>query len=154
MEADFNQYVAAWKGKLKGKIILLAGVRPVQPQAQPLFSRYTERELSELGVAPIPVARRSDLKDLKFPDDPGEERRFVQSLPSWVREQFADQRRQITTRRVKFWREEGVLAVLNTSDTSRDGLVFAQAAGSYEAKNPLAPPTFVVAHEQYNRILR
>ena len=154
LEADLNQYMAAWKGKLKGKIVLLNAVREIQPITQPLFSRYTDKELSELGVAPLPVSRRSDLKNLKFPDDPAEERRFLQSLPSWVRDEFAEQRRQITARRVKFWREEGVLGVLNTSDNSRDGLVFTQAAGSYDAKDPLAPPTFVVAHEQYNRIVR
>src|SRR5205085_8662282 len=121
---------------------------------QPLFARYTDKELSELGVAPLPVTRRSDLKNLKFPEEPAAERRFLQSLPSWVRDEFAEQRRQITARRVKFWREEGVLAVLNTSDNSRDGLVFTQSAGSYDAKEPLAPPTFVVVHEQYNRIVR
>ena len=154
MEADFNQYVAAWKGKLKGKVILLTAAREIRPETQPLFSRYTDKELSELGVAPTPVAKLSDLKDLKFPDDPAEERRFVQSLPAWLRDQFAEQRRQITAKRAKFWRDEGVLAVLNTSETSRDGLVFAQAAGPYDAKDSLAPATFVVSHEQYNRMLR
>jgi carboxypeptidase Q len=154
LEADLNQYMIAWKGKLRGKIVLYGPLREVRPQTQPLFSRYTDRELSDLGVAPLPVARLSDVSSLKFPEDPDAERRFVQSLPSWVREQFNEQRRQTTQKRVKFWREEGVLAVVNSSDSSRDGLVFAQAAGSYDAKDPLAPPTFVLSHEQYNRILR
>jgi carboxypeptidase Q len=153
-EADWNQYMAAWKGKLKGKIIMLAPAREVRPATQPLFARYTDKELGDLGVAPIPVAKLADLKDLKFPDDPAEEGRFLQRLPGWVRDQFAAERRKLTTKRAKFWRDEGVLAVLNTSDNSRDGLVFAQAAGSYDAKDELAPPTFVVSHEQYNRILR
>ena len=154
LEADLNQYMTAWKGKLRGKIILLTAMREVQPAAQPLFARYSDHELQDLGVAPIPVAQRSELHNLQFPDDPNEERRFLQSLPSWVRDQFAEQRRQITAKRVKFWRDEGVAAVLNTGDTSRDGLVFTQAAGSYDAKDALAPPSFVVSHEQYNRILR
>jgi len=154
LEADLNQYMAAWKGKLRGKIVMTGPLREVRPQTQPLFSRLSDKELSDIGVAPIPVSRLSDLKDLKFPDDPEEERRFVQSLPGWVRDQFGEQRRQITLRRVKFWRDEGVLAVVNSSDSSRDGLIFAQAAGPYDAKEPMAPPTFVVSHEQYNRILR
>ena len=153
-EADLNTYMNTWKGKLKGKVVMLAPLRDVASATQPLFSRYTDRELSEIGVAPLPVAKLSDLSNLKFPEDPIEERKFVQSLPAWVREQFGEQRRQTTARRVKFWRDEGVLAVVNTSDSSRDGLVFAQAAGSYDAKEPVAPPTFVLSHEQYNRILR
>ena len=154
LEADVNDYMKAWKGKLRGKIVLLAPLRDVRPQTQPLFERYTDRELSDIGVAPTPVARLSDLSNLKFPEDPEAERRFVQSLPSWVRELFGEQRRKTIQKRVQFWRDEGVLAVINTSDASRDGLVFAQAAGSYDAKDPLPPPTFVLSHEQYNRILR
>src|SRR5579872_4985829 len=95
-EADLNQYMAAWKGKLKGKIVLLTALRDVRPATQPLFSRYTDKELSDIGVAPTPVAKLSDLKDLKFPEDPDEERRFLQSLPAWVREHFAEQRRATT----------------------------------------------------------
>lgn len=153
-QADLDRYMAAWKGKLRGKIILLTGSRDIRPDTQPLFSRYTDKELSDLGVAPAPVAKLSDLKDLKFPEDPAEERRFLQSLPAWVRDQLGEQRRALTARRAKFWRDEGVLAVVNTSDNSRDGLVFAQAAGPYSAQDAQAPPTFVVSHEQYNRILR
>ncbi len=154
LEADLDQYMATWKGKLRGKIILTAPAREVRPVTQPLFERLTDKQLSDIGVAPVPVAKLSDLQNLKFPEDPEAERRFVQSLPSWVRDAFGEQRRQITDKRVKFWRDEGVLAVLNTGDSSHDGLVFAQAAGPYDAKEPLAPPSFIVSHEQYNRIAR
>ena len=154
LEADLNQYMAAWKGKLRGKIVLLNPKREIAPETQPLFTRYNERDLSDLALAPTPVAQLSDLKDLKFPDDPAEVRQFLASLPPWVREQFSDERRQITERRAKFLHDEGVLAVLSTSDPSRDGLVFAQAAGPYEAKALPAPPSFAVSREQYNRMLR
>ena len=154
LEADLNEYIAAWKGKLRGKIVLLAALRDVRPQTQPLFSRYTDRQLSDLGLAPIPVAKLSDVKNLKFPDDPDEERRFLQSLPGWVLDQFAKERREIIAKRVKFWRDEGVLAVINSGDSSRDGLVFVQAAGPYDANEPMAPPSFVLSREQYNRLLR
>jgi Zn-dependent M28 family amino/carboxypeptidase len=154
LEADLNRYMAEWKGKLKGKIVLLSPAREVRPENQASFARYSDKELSDLAAAPTPAAKRADLKDLVFPDDPAEERRFLQSLPAAVRDQFADERRQLTARRAKFLRDEGVLAVLNNSNTSRDGLVFAQAAGSYDAKDALASPTFVVTEEQYNRMVR
>ena len=154
MQADLDQYISAWKGKLKGKIVMLTAIREVAPDAQPFFTRYTDKELNEIGVAPTPVAKLADVKELKFPDDPAEERRFIQSLPTWVRDEFAEERRKITAKRVRFWREQGVLAVLNTNEQSHDGLVVAQAAGPYDANDPLAPPSFQVTHEQYNRMLR
>jgi carboxypeptidase Q len=154
MQDDLDKYMAAWKGKLKGKIVMITAKREVASDTDPFFTRYTDKELSEIGVAPKPVAKLSEVKELKFPDDPVEERRFVQSLPGWVRDQLAEERRKITANRVKFWRDQGVLAVLNTIDQGHDGLVVAQAAGPYNANDPLAPPSFVVTHEQYNRMLR
>jgi len=47
-----------------------------------------------------------------------------------------------------------VLAVIQDDRRARDGIDFAEAAGSQEAANPLAPPMFVVTSEQYNRIVR
>jgi carboxypeptidase Q len=154
MQADLDRYMTAWKDKLKGKIVMLTPKREMAPDTQPFFTRYTDRELSDLALAPAPIAKFSDVKELKFPDDPAEERRFVQSLPAWARDLLAEERRKITANRVTFWRDQGVLAVLNTNEQSHDGLVVAQAAGPYDANDPLAPPTFQVTHEQYNRMLR
>jgi carboxypeptidase Q len=153
--ADFKKYMDDWKGKLRGKIVLLAtkSSEPT-PDSQPLFTRYSDKELGDLAQAPTPFARLSDVRDLKFPDDPAEERRYVQALPPSVREQLGDIRDDLNKKRAKFFREEGAVAILNSSDASRDGLLFAQSAGSYEAKDALAVPTFVVTREQYNRIVR
>ncbi len=154
MQDDLDKYMAAWKGKLKGKIVMIAAKRDVASDTEAFFTRYTDKELSEIGIAPKPIAKLSEVKELKFPDDPTEERRFVQSLPGWVRDQLAEERRKITANRVKFWRDQGVLAVLNANDQGHDGLVVTQAAGPYNANDPLAPPSFQVTHEQYNRMLR
>jgi carboxypeptidase Q len=155
LAADLKKYMADWKGKLRGKIVLLASksVEPT-PDSQALFTRYSDKELADLAQAPTPIARLSDVRDLKFPEDPAEERLFVQMLPRWAREQLGDLRTELNGKRAKFFRDEGALAILNSSDASRDGLVFAQGAGSYDAKDSLAVPTFVVTREQYNRIVR
>jgi carboxypeptidase Q len=155
LEADLNRYMMQWKGKLKGKIVLFTPAREIAAESEPIFSRYTDKELADLALAPAPREKVPvDLRNLRFPADPAEERRFVQSLPASVRDQFAEERQKLQTRRAKFLRDEGALALVNTSDASRDGLVFAQAAGSYDVKDALALPTFVVSREQYNRILR
>src|SRR3954453_10493407 len=42
-EADF----AKWKGKLKGRIVMLDQPRDLSPRATPLVSRYTDTELAQ-----------------------------------------------------------------------------------------------------------
>ncbi len=154
-EEDLTKYMAEWSGKLKGKIILLSPVREVKPETLPLFTRDDEKALSEMAAAPEPSAKVSgDMKNLKFPDDPQELRRFFASLPSAVMEQFFTQRQALAARRSKFFKEQGVVAIINSDQRAHDSLLFAEAAGSYDAKDPLAPPTFVVTQEQYNRMVR
>ena len=153
-QAELDQYMAAWKGKLKGKILLLGRLRELTPIAQAPFSRLTDKELSDGAAAPQPVAKLSDVANLEIPDDPEEEGKFFRSLPPGVQGQYAEQRRLVTARRAQFFHDEGVAGILNTSGNSVNGLIFAQGAGPYDAKETLAPPTFVVSREQYNRMAR
>lgn len=154
---ELDKFMAEWKGKLKGKIVLLSPVRRVAPPAKPLFQRYTAQELTELAEAPAPVVKTPlDLKNLKFPDtdDLQELMQFNASLPPWVREQLRKKREALSAKRAKFFKDEGVVAILNSDQRAHDGLLFAEAAGPYDAKDTLAVPTFVVTQEQYNRLVR
>ena len=156
-EDDLDKFMAEWKGKLKGKIILLSPVRHIDPSNKALFQRYTSQELSEMAEAPAPISKVPvDLKNLKFPetDDIQQLIQFNASLPPWVREQFRKKREALAAKRVKFFKEEGVVAIINSDQRAHDSLLFAEAAGPYDAKDTLAVPTFVVTQEQYNRIAR
>jgi hypothetical protein len=156
-EEELDKFMAEWKGKLKGKIVLLSPVRRVDPAAKPLFQRYTAQELTEMAEAPTPLSKVPlDLKNLKFPetDDLQELIQFNASLPVWVREQFRKRREALAAKRAKFFKEEGVIAIINSDQRARDSLLFAEAAGPYDAKDTLAVPTFVVTQEQYNRTVR
>jgi carboxypeptidase Q len=154
-EEELDKYIAEWKGKLKGRIILLSPARPVEPATAVLFERDTDKSLSEMAVAPDPSAKPPvDIKSLKFPDDPQELRRYFASLPSTVTEELFKRRQVLNNRRAKFFKDEGVVAILNSDQRAHDSLLFAEAAGSYETKDALAPPTFVVTQEQYNRMVR
>ena len=154
LQEDLYQYIAAWKGKLKGKIVLMSRARELTPLTQPPFGRLTDKELSDLAVAPQPVAKLADLSNLVIPDDPEEERLLFRTLPAGVLEQFSEQRRQVNARRERFLKQEGIAGVLNTTGNSVNGLIFAQGGGSYDLKEATAPPTFVVSREQYNRMVR
>ncbi len=154
-EAELDKFMATWKGKLKGKIILLSPVRPVAPASRALFARDTDAELSELSVAPEPASKAAvDVKNLNFPDDPAELARYMNSLPTSLAEDLFKKRQAMNARRAKFFKDEGVVAILNSDPRAHDSLLFAEAAGSYDAKNAMAPPTFVVTQEQYNRMVR
>jgi carboxypeptidase Q len=155
LEGDIEKYEAAWKGKLKGKIVMLSRAMPIKPEEKPEFSRYTEKDLAEMAMAPTPTAKVPvDLKNMKIPEDPDEARGYLMSLPPTVLNRFLDRRTELRTKFATFLKEEGVVAILNRDDRARDGLLFAEAAGSYKAKDSLAPATFVVTGEQYNRMAR
>jgi Zn-dependent M28 family amino/carboxypeptidase len=47
-----------------------------------------------------------------------------------------------------------VAVVLQADQRAREGLLAAEAAGSYRARDPLAPATLVVTAEHYNRLVR
>lgn len=155
LESDLDRYRAEWKGKLNGKIVLLSPTRDIQPEAQggnqPLFKRYTDKELADRAIAPEPVKKS---QEARFPEDPDEQRRFLRGLPESALLELFDRRQALIEQRARFLRDEGALAVITTSDASHDGLIFAQGAGPWDAKYPLAAPSFVVSREQYDRMVR
>src|SRR5215831_14847847 len=127
-EEDLDKFIAEWKGKLNGKIVLLSAERRVDPESKALFERYTSQELSHLAEAPAPVLKIPvDLNDVKFPDTDNtrELAEFQASLPPPVREQFRKRRDAVTARRAKFFKEEGALAIINSDRRAHDSLLFA-----------------------------
>ncbi|MBZ5664633.1 MAG: M28 family peptidase, partial [Acidobacteriia bacterium] len=44
--------------------------------------------------------------------------------------------------------------MLTRDDRAHEGMTFAEQAGSQKSADPLAPPTFVITAEQYDRIAR
>ena len=156
-EANLDQYIKKYQGQLRGKVVLISEpLRNIaENESRPDLRRYTDTELAELATAPAPVPRmKIDLNNLNPPEDLEERLRFNASLPPEVQDEFRKRREAVTAKRNKFLLDEGVLAVIQDDRRARDGIDFAEAAGSQQASNPLAPPMFVVTSEQYNRIVR
>ncbi len=156
-EADLEKYIEKWKGKLKGKIVLISEPfnNIVESESKAALRRYTDAELQDLAVAPIPVEKmKIDAANLDVPEDAEQRMRFFTSMSPAMIEEFFEKREELSNKRAQFLAEEGVLAVLQDDRRARDGLTFSESAGSYKAKNHLAPPTFVVTSEHYNRIAR
>ena len=156
-EADLEKYVEKYKGKLRGKLVLISETlnNIVQAESKPDLHRYTDAELADLATSPQPTEKiKLDPADMDIPDDLEARLRFFASAPPSVMDDYRNKRNALALKRTKFFFEEGVLALLQDDTRARDGLTFSEAAGSYEAKNPLSPATFVLTSEHYNRIAR
>lgn len=120
-EADFEK----WKGKLKGRILLISPVRDLGLSGNPLAHRLDEKELEDRAKADFGPGR---------PRPPRNER--------------------FRNRLAAFLKEQGVVLVMQSSTIADGGTVFGSTAGSRDAKDPVPPPTVVVTPEHYNRVVR
>ena len=125
-EKDF----ARLKGKLRGRIVLTDLARPFTRREAPLFHRFTDAELDALARQPVDTA----------PFD------FWAEYNDWA--VTLRQRDKI----MAFLRDEGAAALLVPSPN--DEFLKADGWWSYAGAVPGAMPTFVVAREQYNRMIR
>ena len=156
-EKDLDAYIAKYKGKLRGKIVLISNeIRTgVSSENRPLLRRYTDAELASIAAAPEPVLRHefAPNEPIKFPEDPMERLEYMASLPQSVRDELRERGQRVLNRRSQFFNDEGVVALLQDDGRAHDALIFAEQAGSRKAGDPEAPPTFVVTKEQYDRLL-
>ena len=156
-QAAFEEYKEKWKGKLKGKIVLVSEPinNIVESESKPAFRRYTDEDLREMAIAPEPILKMHiDPANLDMPEDPKERMRFFMSMPPAVIEKFFESFEEMLNKRAQYFAEEGAVAIINDDRRARDGMVFAEAAGPFKAKDSMAVPTFVVTSEQYGRIAR
>jgi carboxypeptidase Q len=151
-----QKYEGEWKGKLKGKIVLASEATAPKPTTNPLFKRYNEAELAQIAEAPQPAQKAAitSLDEMKVPRAEEDAYKYFESLPNALVDQFFDRRQELRTEEAKFFRDEGVLAVIRADARAHNGLLFAEAAGPRESKDPMAPATFVVTEEQYSRMVR
>ncbi len=127
-EADFEKY----KGKLKGLFVLTQAPPEVEAHFTPLGHRYTPEELADISNAPDPGQGRF-----------GQMFRRQQGMPS----------RQLQSKIMEFFVNEGVAAVLEPS-RGDGGTLFVASGGDRSKDARPVPPQVVVAVEHYNRICR
>ncbi len=141
-EPDFEKY----KGKLRGKIVLVGTGRDLQMSLQPLAVRRTDADLASLsqvqdpapqfGVLPPGAAAADPPGGRGGPGGPGQNQRFQRALN-------------------QFLSDEGAAIVVRLGGSrSEGGTVFGQGAGSRDPKDPVPPPTVALTPEHYNRVAR
>lgn len=128
-KADLEKF----KGKLKGKILLLSEAREYKPGTEPDNRRYDEAGLEKLLSFDVP-------KDTK-PDD--RQKRAKEYL----------ERQELTKATNEFFVAEGALAALSISGWD-NGIIRVGGGGSRRADEPAGLPELAVAAEHYNPLVR
>ncbi len=129
-----------FRGKLKGKFVMLEAPRELTLHMEGDASRYSEADLARISLAPDPGA--SPYGRMRRPGGPAQ--RF----------RNAAEARQARAKIVQFLKDEGVLGVISAGFRGDDGTIFTSAAGGREADTPIPPVNVALAAEQYNQIAR
>lgn len=130
-----------WKGKVKGRIVLTEAPRALQPYDRPLYSRYSEEELARIAMMP------EGLPPVFGPQTPGG--RMGATPPPNMQQVLAFRKKAAA-----FWRDEGVAVLVQYGYRNDGGTMAGASGGSRDPKDPMNPPTIVIAPEHYNRIVR
>ena len=153
---DFDAYRRKWTGKLRGRIVLftphnepLRGkMRCSSGRPMPIWRRWPAHRSPQRSL------RATRLDDLEWPQADEAVFALFNTMPEAMIDQLIARYDELSLERSTFLRDEGVAAVLQADSRARDGLLAGEAAGSYHARDPLAPPTLVVTAEHYNRLVR
>jgi hypothetical protein len=141
-----DEDIAKFKGKLKGKIVLLEDPKPLVSEAEAALKRFSDSDLAREALAPDPSVRSPFASPI--PVVPGQPTRPQgQPFDRAAREKFRNNLNQ-------FLADEGVLVTLVPSYRGASGIVFGAAAGSQNPKDPVPPPGVALVAEHYDRIAR
>ena len=147
---------AKFKGKLKGKMILLDAPREVRLHLKADASRYTDGELAEQAMSQDPgVIGTGGFNMANLPNNIQTMIRAAGGAPGGRGGGF--NREAVAERRRKFHQwliDEGVAAIITNGYNGDGGTVFASSAGGREEKDPNPPPYVAITPEHYNRIYR
>ncbi len=136
----------AYRGQLKGKVILLDQTITYKHNFKADAHRFTDAELAEMANAKAPAPRQQ-----ANPNDTAAMRR--------QREAFAARggggAQRVLVLLKEMAKSEGAVAIISNGGVrSHDGTIFAQGGGAYKASDPENFTDLVVGIEDYNTILR
>ena len=151
-----------WKGKLKGKIVLTVAPHADELPVTPLAVRLTDEELAAASVAPDPVSGNPSSLPLGFVRGaplnggaPAGGRGAAGGRGGRGAAAGRGGANNFRAELAKFWKDEGVLVLLQPGSGSADGGTIMGSGGVLRTaadEPPLA--TAIIANEHYNRITR
>ena len=135
--ADMEKF----KGKLKGKIVLIDPPRQLEPQTTALAKTFSDADLAAevFALRPSPNSTYNSA---------------LGGRPAPARQLRGAALQRFKNKLNKFLTDEGALVALYSSTGTDGGNVRATSAGSQDEKNPLPIPSVALTPEHYNRIAR
>ncbi|HSR54491.1 MAG TPA: M20/M25/M40 family metallo-hydrolase [Acidobacteriota bacterium] len=131
VEVEDMEDLEEYKGQLQDKIVLM----PLDREPRIGFEADAERRSSEDLEEMVEIEPRANRPDRARYSQWREARRLRNAM-------------------AKFFREEGVAAILEPGFRGEHGTLFVTAGGTWRSPEDIGPPSVVVATEHYARILR
>jgi carboxypeptidase Q len=144
-QADFEMY----RGKLKGKIVLIADPKVILMHTEPEAHRLTDEEIEARTLVSDPSRLGAGFGGAAAARGRGAA--AAPAAPPVVDRTAALRLRNDTS---KFLSDEGVLVAVNYGTNGDGGTVFASFGGSQDPNDPVPPPMVAITPEHYNRIAR
>ena len=144
VDAKDSSALEAFRGQLKGKIIILDQQNMYKHSFTADAKRYTDNELAAMAAAK-PAAPRS-----AAPNDTAAQRRMRDIMRAGGGNGAARVLNLLKAMALK----EGAYAMISTSIRNHDGTIFAQGGGAYKGDAPANFLDMAVGVEDYNTLLR
>jgi hypothetical protein len=135
-----DQFIAGFRGKLKGKIVLISRRTQIRSQAPPEFIRFSHEDLAKLSRPAEPRAGPQGPPVNPPAGGRGPEPGVREMVDAW-------------NKLLDFLHDEDVLALVQAAGGRGGTLFTTNQLGSPDPRHD-PPPTVSIAAEQYNRILR
>ena len=150
-----DEFIAKYKGKLRGQIILISDLKDVEVQSEAAMKRLSGDDLSNQANAPEPrVPIDFTDPDLEIPENAQKRNRLFSQAPMWWLRRRAAEMREVQGRFNEFLTSEGVRLVIHPAAQGDGGTVFPPRSGDRHLDHPTPPPSIAFTPEHYNRIFR
>jgi carboxypeptidase Q len=137
----------AYKGRLKGKVVLLRRLDSLEPAYVADATRYSDEELKEMAQW-----KGKETGQLTNSGLPG---KGYSSSHNHNEKPNTKAPGALTYSQLKqFIRDEGAIAILSTSPRGRDGTLFVQGGGNWTGDSTVNCPDLVLAYEDYMMLQR
>ncbi len=153
-EDELEIWIEHWRGRLRGRIVLLSQPRALEVGEQPTSDRLDSEELEKLVLAPKPgaappVTAHDRNEAGGRPPGASPSQQAVQS-----RATLRQRRRALQERLNGFLVEEGAALTVRGAWNGRNGTVFPPRASHQDAEAVDPPASIALTSEHYNRIVR
>ena len=148
LDAKKDSTLESYRGKLKGKIVMLNDPRDIKAHFQPEASRMADSSLLKLANADMPVQRQGQGR---FQMSPEQKARAMLSYKKWM---MCQEEGAAATFEISFAGDGGTVYVQQATVPTHPDTPFARRISVYDPKAPKILPQFVLAAEHYNRMVR